>query len=320
MIEEHAVSEDFAELPRGIRELCQSYLNHMAIERGAAYSTLRSYTRDLIRYGRYLALRGITRIVDVRSLDVVGFLAALRDGDEEYRGLAESSVARALIAARGLHRFALTEGIVEVDVAAEVSPPAPPLRLPKALPVGDVLRLLEQAGDHTVSGLRDRALVEVLYSCGARISEITGMDVDDVSAEQRTVRLNGKGGRQRIVPIGRPALEALDAYLVRARPELARHGRGTPAVFLNSRGTRLSRQTAWHGLKSAARRAGLSETISPHTLRHSFATHLIEGGADVRVVQELLGHASVTTTQIYTLITVNTLREVYVGAHPRALG
>jgi integrase/recombinase XerD len=206
-----------------------------------------------------------------------------------------------------------------VDVAAAVHPPSPPRRLPKALAVHDVLRLLETPGD-APRGLRDRALLELLYSTGARISEGVGLDIDDIDAPARMVLLRGKGGKQRLVPVGRPALAALDAYLVRARPALATFGRATPAVFLNTRGARLSRQSAWAVLREAATRAGIPTTVSPHTLRHSFATHLLEGGADVRVVQELLGHASVTTTQVYTLVTVDTLREVYATAHPRARG
>jgi integrase/recombinase XerD len=251
---------------------------------------------------------------------VSAFLATLREGTEEHPPLAASSTARALVAVRGLHRFAVREGLVDTDPAREVRPPAAPRRLPKALPVDDVLRLLDTARGDAPSTLRDRALLEVLYSTGARISEAVGLDLDDIDPHERTVMLDGKGGKQRLVPIGRPALEALDAYLVRVRPGLAAHGRGTPAVFLNLRGGRLSRQSAWQALKTAAEHAGITASVSPHTLRHSFATHLLEGGADVRVVQELLGHASVTTTQIYTLVTVTTLREIYATAHPRAQG
>jgi integrase/recombinase XerD len=162
--------------------------------------------------------------------------------------------------------------------------------------------------------------LELLYSTGARISEAVGIDLDDLDTDQRTVLLRGKGGKQRLVPVGRPALAAVDAYLVRARPALATRGRGSPALLLNARGARLSRQSAWHVLRAAADAAGLTSEVSPHTLRHCFATHLLSGGADVRVVQELLGHASVSTTQIYTHVTVDTLREVYATSHPRALG
>jgi integrase/recombinase XerD len=292
-----------------------SYLDHLVVERGTSHNTLDSYTRDLRRYCDHLAERGLTDLSQVTEAHVSNFLATLRES-----GLAASSAARTLVAVRGLHRFAHREGLVAGDPAREVHPPSPPRRLPKALPVDDVLRLLDTHGGQDPRQLRDRALLELLYSTGARISEVVGLDLDDVDADERTVLLDGKGGKQRIVPVGKPALTALDSYLVRARPALATKGRGTPAVFLNARGGRLSRQSAWQVLKTAAEEAGITSPVSPHTLRHSFATHLLEGGADVRVVQELLGHASVTTTQVYTLVTVNTLREVYATAHPRALG
>jgi integrase/recombinase XerD len=238
--------------------------------------------------------------------------------------LSAVSAARALIAVRGLHKFASAEGIIDLDVARAVKPPTPSRRLPKSLSLDDVLALLDGAGGDAESDgpltLRNRALLELLYSTGARISEAVGLDVDDIDTHARSVLLCGKGGKQRLVPVGRPAIAALDAYLVRGRPDLARRGRGGAqgAIFLNARGGRLSRQSAWQVLQDAAERAGITAAVSPHTLRHSFATHLLDGGADVRVVQELLGHASVTTTQIYTLVTVNALREVWAGAHPRA--
>jgi integrase/recombinase XerD len=296
------------------------YLDHLAVERGTARNTLDGYTRDLRRYAAHLTAAGARDLSAVTEADVSAFLAVLREGDVAHPPLAASSAARALVAVRGLHKFAVREGLVDLDPAREVRPPAAPRRLPKALPVDDVVRLLDTPGVETAGALRDRALLEVLYSTGARISEAVGLDLDDVDAHERTVLLDGKGGKQRLVPIGRPALDALDAYLVRARPGLAARGRGTPAMFLNMRGGRLSRQSAWQVLKMTAERAGIAASVSPHTLRHSFATHLLEGGADVRVVQELLGHASVTTTQIYTLVTVNTLREIYATAHPRARG
>ncbi len=246
----------------------------------------------------------------------------MREGSPERPALSASSAARTLVAVRGLHRFLALEGEVTADPAGAVSPPKTPSRLPKAIPVESVERLLEAAsvGDTPVS-LRDRALFEVLYGAGARISEAVGLDVDDLDLDAdrpASVRLLGKGGKERIVPLGRYAVEAVTAYRVRGRPTLAATGRGTPALFLNSRGARLSRQSAWAALQAAAGRAGLTGHVSPHTFRHSFATHLLDGGADVRVVQELLGHASVTTTQIYTLVSVQRLREVYAGAHPRA--
>ena len=256
--------------------------------------------------------------------DVSEFLVALRRGDPDNGvvPLSAVSAARALIAVRGLHRFAAAEGIAERDVAREVKPPTPSRRLPKSLTLDEVVALLDGAGgDSEADGpltLRNRALLELLYSTGARISEAVGLDVDDVDTHARSVLLRGKGGKQRLIPIGRPAVSALEAYSVRGRPDLARRGRGTPAIFLNARGGRLSRQSAWQVLQDSAERAGITAQVSPHVLRHSFATHLLDGGADVRVVQELLGHASVTTTQIYTMVTVNALREVWSGAHPRA--
>jgi len=302
----------------------QGYLDHLAIERGVAANTLSSYRRDLRRYSKHLSDRGIHDLAKVGEDDVSEFVVALRRGDPDSGTAALSAVsaARALIAVRGLHRFAAAEGLAELDVARAVRPPTPGRRLPKSLTIDEVLALLEGAGgDSPADGpltLRNRALLELLYSTGSRISEAVGLDVDDIDTQARSVLLRGKGGKQRLVPIGRPAVQALDAYLVRGRPELARRGLGTPAIFLNARGGRLSRQSAWQVLQDAAERAGVTAGVSPHMLRHSFATHLLEGGADVRVVQELLGHASVTTTQIYTLVTVHALREVWAGAHPRA--
>jgi integrase/recombinase XerD len=302
----------------------QGYLDHLTIERGVAKNTLSSYRRDLRRYSKHLSDRGIHDLAKVGEDDVSEFLVALRRGDPEAGAVALSAVsaARALIAVRGLHRFAAAEGLAELDVARAVRPPTPGRRLPKSLTIDEVLALLEGAGGDGPSDgpltLRNRALLELLYSTGSRISEAVGLDVDDIDTEARSVLLRGKGGKQRLVPVGRPAVQTLDAYLVRGRPDLARRGRATPAIFLNARGGRLSRQSAWQVLQDAAERAGITSGVSPHMLRHSFATHLLEGGADVRVVQELLGHASVTTTQIYTLVTVHALREVWAGAHPRA--
>jgi integrase/recombinase XerD len=291
----------------------EAFLHHLAVERGSAANTLRSYTADLRRYLDHL---GDRELADVRTSDVTAFVIALREADPP---LAASSTARALAAVRGLHRFAARDGLVGDDVARDVTPPAQPMRLPRTLSTDEVEQLLAGCvGDGPVA-LRDRALLELLYSTGARISEAVGLDVDDLDVQQRVVRLHGKGGKDRIVPVGRPALAAVDAYRVRARPDLARRGRGGPALFVNARGARLSRQSAWHALRGAADAAGLTTEVSPHTLRHCFATHLLAGGADVRVVQELLGHASVTTTQIYTHVTVDTLREVYATSHPRAV-
>ena len=248
------------------------------------------------------------------------FLETLRAGDADHPPAKASSAARTLAAVRGMHRFAAFEGLVGTDVAREVRPPVPARRLPKAISVDDVEAVLGAAGfDGTPLALRDVALLELLYGSGARISEAVGLDVDALDLGEGVVRLFGKGSRERVVPVGSYARSALEAYLVRARPGLAARGHGSPAVFLNARGGRLSRQSAWAVLRAAADRAGLTSVVSPHTLRHSFATHLLDGGADVRVVQELLGHASVTTTQVYTLVTVDRLREVYATSHPRAL-
>jgi integrase/recombinase XerD len=304
------------------------------VERGLAVHTLQAYRRDLERYSATLAGRGLTGIDDVGTADVADYLAGLREGDDEHPPLAASSAGRAVVAVRGLHAFAFAEGMTRADPATTVRPPAPPRRLPKAISVADVERLLAAAGDGGPTGLRDRALLELLYGTGARISEAVGLDVDDLELTRYrdaspgepvstpVVRLNGKGGKQRLVPVGNYARLAVEAYLVRARPTLSRavrSGQPSPALFLNARGGRLTRQGAWGALRAAASRAGLAE-LSPHVLRHSFATHLLDGGADVRVVQELLGHASVTTTQVYTLVTVDRLREVYAAAHPRATG
>ena len=256
---------------------------------------------------------------------MTAFLMALREGDADHPPLSAGSAARTVVAVRGFHKFAVREGLAAGDPSAAVRPPAPAKRLPKALPLADIERILDAAGaPGTALALRDRALLEVLYGTGARISEAVGLDLDDLDPEPetrgRTVLLRGKGSKERMVPVGSYAREAVDAYLVRGRPELAATGPGLPALFLNARGGRLSRQSAWTVLAKAAERAGVTAEVSPHTLRHSFATHLLDGGADVRVVQELLGHASVTTTQVYTLVTVDSLREVYATAHPRALG
>ncbi|MCW2792331.1 MAG: tyrosine recombinase XerD subunit, partial [Nocardioides sp.] len=284
------------------------------------------YRRDLRRYRQYLAGAGIDDLGGVSEATVSGFLMRLREGDGEHPPLSSTSAARTLVAVRGFHRFAVRDGMTDTDPAGAVKPPAPAKRLPKALPLSDVEAILEAAGAAgTTLALRDRALLEVLYGTGARISEAVGLDVDDLDQVDGTVLLRGKGSKERLVPVGSYAREAVDHYLVRGRPELVSAGatgKGPAttggALFLNARGGRLSRQSAWAVLVRAAERAGVTRDVSPHTLRHSFATHLLDGGADVRVVQELLGHASVTTTQVYTLVTVENLREVFATAHPRA--
>lgn len=296
-----------------------TYLDHLSVERGLAANTLVSYRRDLSRYERFLDSEGVSDVGVVTESLITAFMVRLREGDPEHVPLGSASVARTVVAVRGFHRFAVRDGLSQHDPAAPVRPPTPPKRLPKALTLSEVEAILESAS-HVDSplALRDRALLEVLYGTGARISEAVGLAIDDLDLTDGTVLLKGKGSKERLVPVGSYARAAVDNYLVRGRPVLAQNGAGTHALFLNARGGQLSRQSAWTVLVSAAERAGVTRDVSPHTLRHSFATHLLDGGADVRVVQELLGHASVTTTQIYTLVTVDNLREVFATAHPRA--
>ncbi|MDT7579016.1 MAG: integrase/recombinase XerD [Pseudonocardiales bacterium] len=303
-----------------LHAIVEAFLHHLAVERGSAVNTLRCYAVDLERYLAHLAAAGVHDLGDVREAHVTGFVVALRTPAPDRPALAASSTARALAAVRGLHRFAARDGLVTDDVARDVTPPAQPRRLPRTLSIDEVDQLLAGCPGDDPAALRDRALLELLYSTGARISEAVGLDVDDLDERARTVLLRGKGGKDRLVPVGRPALAAVEAYRVRGRPELAAKGRGGAALLLNARGARLSRQSAFHVLRAAAETAGVSREVSPHTLRHCFATHLLAGGADVRVVQELLGHASVATTQLYTHVTVDDLREVYATSHPRALG
>jgi integrase/recombinase XerD len=299
-----------------------SFLRHLTIERGMAKNTLLAYKRDLAKYLEILEKEGITDSAQVTELVVRDFAQSL----VAQKGLVATSVARILAAVRGFHKFMLFEGISDNDVSAAVKPPKAPKRLPKAISIQEIEILLKASGPEPddVSGtaadiirVRDRAILELLYATGARVSEIVNMDLDDL-IDPEIVRLFGKGSKERIVPVGRYAQAAVAAYLVRVRPTLATLSLGTPALFLNQRGSRLSRQSIWQIISDSAQAAKLGVEVSPHTFRHSFATHLLEGGADVRVVQELLGHASVTTTQIYTLVTVDALREIYASSHPRA--
>jgi integrase/recombinase XerD len=310
--------------PSGVTaaQAVEGYLDHLRVERGASPHTVAAYRRDLRRYVDFLHRREVDDLAAVTREMVAHFAGDLRESS-----LAPASAARTVVAVRSLHRFALDDGLTTVDPAREVTPPKTGRRLPKGLSLGEVQALLDTPLVETPLGLRDAALLELLYGTGARISEVVGLDVDDVSRlvgadvdEAVGLRLFGKGSKERWVPVGSYARAALRDYLVRARPGLVARGRGTPALLVNGRGGRLSRQSAWTILRTAADRAGITTEVSPHTLRHSYATHLLEGGADVRVVQELLGHASVTTTQIYTMVTVDHLREVYRSAHPRAMG
>ncbi|HEY8589900.1 MAG TPA: site-specific tyrosine recombinase XerD [Naasia sp.] len=292
------------------------YLRHVSIERGLAANTVAAYRRDLDAYCAFLAARGIVDVAQVRTVDVADFSAELSGPDGTARRA--SSVGRMLSSVRGLHRFLVDDRVVDSDPAGEVAPPKLGLRLPKAIGVDEMQAVLDAVQGEEPVALRDRALLELLYATGARIGEVVGLDVDDVAAEDGVVRLSGKGGKERIVPVGSYARAAIEEYMVRVRPDWAGRGAATPALFLGPRGGRVSRQTAWLIIRAAADRAGLEKQISPHTFRHSFATHLLSGGADVRVVQELLGHSSVSTTQIYTLVTADTLRDMYLTAHPRA--
>ncbi|EFV12332.1 site-specific tyrosine recombinase XerD [Segniliparus rugosus] len=321
-----------------LSEQVKSYLDHLTVERGASKHTVSSYRRDLDRYMDFLRERSATDLAQVTSAQIAEFLAWSRD--PEGMGLAQSSAARGLSAVRGLHKFAVLEGMAAQDAAHGVKPPQPGRRLPKALPVDQVIAIIEASGmadseSDIPRALRDAALLELMYCTGCRVSEAVGLNLLDVDFQARSARVLGKGDKERLVPLGGPAVAALDAYLVRGRPALlaariprgsasrsysreAPPGKATNALFLNARGERFSRQSTWASLRHAAAKAGVKAEISPHTLRHSCATHLLEGGADVRVVQELLGHASVVTTQIYTMVSATTLREVYATAHPRA--
>lgn len=303
-----------------LENIARDWLDHLRIERGASPHTISNYRRDITRYLNDLAAQDITRWEQITPQVIHDHLARMASG-ELGTAHAPSSIARASASIRGFHRFALREGIAASDPTADIRTPKQGAHLPKALTIDEVTRLLEAArvGEDARS-LRDSALLEMLYATGARVSEIVALSADDLDLDEElpVVRLFGKGRKERLVPVGRHAREAVEAYLVRARPLLASRGRGESALFLNQRGKPLSRQSAWEIIQRAAARANLEQQISPHTLRHSFATHLLEGGASVRDVQELLGHASVQTTQIYTKITITTLREMYRSAHPRA--
>ena len=298
------------------------FLRQQQVERGRSPHTVAAYRRDLGVYVEFLAGRGIDSLEVVTGRDVEGFITSLREREQP---LAPSTVARMLSSVRGLHRFAVEEGLATIDPSADARAPKAAMRLPKAIGIDEVAALLEAAGGDDPIRRRDRALLEFLYATGARVSEAVDLDLDDVAhlggadaADGEIVRLFGKGGKQRIVPLGSYAAAALDDYLVRSRPILVAGARDPRPLFLGARGGRLSRQHAWLIIRETAQRAGITAEVSPHTMRHSFATHLLQGGADVRVVQELLGHASVATTQIYTRVTADALRDMYQLAHPRA--
>jgi integrase/recombinase XerD len=293
-----------------------AYLRHVSIERGLSANTIAAYRRDLDAYLSCLGQHDVVTVEAVTVDSVRSYIQHLHERADSP--LTATSRARVLSSIRGFHRFLLEDGIATTDPTLGLTPPKLPKRLPKALSIADVEALLDAcAGEDEVS-IRDRAVLELLYATGARITEIVSLNVDDITDAEGMVRVRGKGNKQRLVPVGSYARTALDAYLVRVRPVFSARGSSTPALFLGPRGARMSRQSAWLVIQSAAERAHLAGHVSPHSLRHSFATHLLNGGADVRVVQELLGHSSVATTQIYTLVTADALRESYQLAHPRA--
>lgn len=291
-----------------------AYLRHVTIERGLSGHTVGAYRRDLRGYLEWLESQGIVDTLEVTPA-VIGRFIVDRAG--AVPPPAATSLARLQSSVRGWHRFLVREGIELDDPTGRLRPPKAPRRLPKALTIDQVERLLAAPSADDPLGIRDRALLELLYATGARVSEAVGLDVDDL-AHGDVLRLRGKGSKERIVPIGSYARAATDAYLTRVRPQLAANGKASSRLFLGARGAPLSRQSAWLVIRAAAERAQITVEVSPHTLRHSFATHLLQGGADVRVVQELLGHASVATTQIYTHVSVDALRDIYATSHPRA--
>jgi len=301
-------------------EAIGQYLAHLRVERGLSPRTLSAYGSDLAGFAAFLRGQGSGR--GSAQWDASPEPAQRYLNEQRTRWhRAPSTVRRRAAALRAFYRFAFAEELVSVDVASLLDLPRQARRLPDTLDTAAVERLLLAPDEGTPAGLRDRALLELLYACGLRISEAIGLDLEDLSTEGAYVRVIGKGDRERLVPVGEPALEALDGYLTAVRPSLV-HETRTPAtrggpLFLSARGRRLGRQAAWQLVRDAARRAGLGH-VSPHTLRHSFATHLLEGGADLRVVQELLGHASINTTQLYTHLTGPRIKEVYARAHPRA--
>ncbi|MGB4135975.1 MAG: site-specific tyrosine recombinase XerD [Microbacterium sp.] len=291
-----------------------AYLRHITIERGLSAHSIAAYRRDLGGYREWLGEQGVQDTGEITPALVQAFVAARAGADPAP---AASSLARLQSSVRGWHHFLNREGVEPEDPTGRMRPPKLPRRLPKALTIDQVERLLAAPGADDPIGIRDRALLELLYATGARISEVVSLDVDDL-AHGDVLRLRGKGDKERIVPVGSYARAAVEAYLTRVRPGLAAKGRASARLFLGARGAPLSRQSAWLVIRQAAESAQITAEVSPHTLRHSFATHLLQGGADVRVVQELLGHASVATTQIYTHVSVDTLRDVYATSHPRA--
>lgn len=299
----------------------QLYLDHLLVERGISKNTHLAYSRDLQRFKVFMDGIGKQLIQDISREDISAFLISLKNQKDAKLSISATTTTRILASVRGMFSYALKEKVIINDPSAGIKPPRIGSRLPKAISTQDVTRLLNSLKGDNPSNLRDRAILEFMYATGARISEVVDLDVDDLDLTDNIVVLTGKGNKQRVVPLGSYATKSLEDYLVRGRPALIgiKVESGTSAVFRNVRGGRLSRQSAWNIMGNAAKLAKL-ENVTPHTLRHSFATHLLEGGADIRIVQELLGHSSVTTTQIYTKVTIEALRHVYSTSHPRARG
>ena len=294
----------------------EEFLNFSRIERGLSNNSISAYSRDLQRFSEFLSSR---------SLDVIDFHQDSLDvfiNELSKEGLAISSINRLISTLRSFYGYLEREHQLN-NPMKDIESRKIPLRLPKALTIAQITSLIEaSSSEDDIISLRNKAILELLYSTGGRVSEIVGLDLSDIfeSNDVRVIKLRGKGGKERVVPMGSFSVRALNDYVVRVRPALQlKNSKGkSEALFLNQRGTRISRQSAWQIVVDCAKKAGLTEGISPHVFRHSFATHLLDGGADIRVVQELLGHSSVTTTQIYTLITIDKIRESYSLAHPRA--
>jgi integrase/recombinase XerD len=309
------ITEDVAAFPLEVED----FLTHLAVEKGRSANTLAAYRRDLRRYLGFLAERGDT-VGEATQADVIAYVQQLR-----REGFAPASVARMAVAVRGMHRYLLAEDLLERDPAADVEAPGVPRGLPKALTEDEITRLIDAVVDDTPVARRDRAILEVLYGCGIRISELCGLSLGDVDLDGSTMRVFGKGAKERVVPLGRMAAAALGAWLSAPgrgamEPERWKRRDDSDAVFLNVRGGRLSRQGAWGVVRKYGEMVGITEVLTPHVLRHSCATHMLDHGADIRTVQELLGHASIATTQIYTKVSTDRLVQVYLDAHPRARG
>jgi integrase/recombinase XerD len=288
-----------------------AFLSYAMAEAGLAPNSVEAYYRDLREFAGFVARRGVRSPREVTRAGVSVYLLDLRK-----RGLSVSTVKRRTAAIRSFYRFLQREELIDHDPTLDLQPPRPVHRLPRVLSEEEVVRLLAMPEVATPLGSRDRALLELMYASGLRVSEGTGLDLGDVDLSEEIVRVTGKGSKQRIVPVGSQAIIALRAYLRSARPLLAR-ARTSQALFVNRRGGRLTRQGCWKLLRGYARRAGITRALTPHVLRHSFATHLLERGADLRAVQEMLGHASIGTTQLYTHVSRRRMKEIYAGAHPR---